>query len=335
MQTTTRNPDGTLVWRGTLGKSASLLSKLGFDGKREVSDDPKNSVIIVRNGNKLTGTLRINGELFKLRPLRSGGHAIARVDELKFPADHPAEYAFLPKIDMPALRQKAGAIGPSAAPTTYTIRVIVMATQSASNASGDIVGLTNLAIAESNTGYSNSGVYITLQNAGVYITSYVESGSFNTDLTRFRGTTDGFMDNIHTARNTQTADVAVLLINNSSSCGLASSIGSTASTAFAAVHYSCATGNYSFAHEIGHLQSARHDPANDPTTTPYAYGHGYQSPTSAWRTIMSYNCTSGCPRINYWSNPNLVLGGQAMGTTASSNNALVLNNTRATVAAYR
>ena len=206
---------------------------------------------------------------------------------------------------------------------------------SASTASGDIVGLVNLAITETNQSYANSGIYITAQNAGVYITNYVESGSFNTDLTRFRGTTDGFMDNIHTARNTQVADVAMLFINNSSSCGLASGIGSTASTAFAAVHFSCAAGNYSFGHEIGHLQSARHDPAADPTTTPYAYGHGYRSPTSLWRTVMAYDCTSGCPRIKYWSNPNLVLNGQAMGTTTTSNNALVLNNTRATIAAYR
>jgi hypothetical protein len=210
-----------------------------------------------------------------------------------------------------------------------------MATQSAVNASGDIVGLVNLAITETNQSYTNSAVYITLQNAGVYITNYVQSGSFSTDLSRFRGTTDGFMDNIHTARNTQAADVAMLIINNSSSCGLASGIGSTAATAFAVVHYGCATGYYSFGHEIGHLQSARHDPATDPSTTPYAYGHGYRSPTSLWRTVMAYDCPSGCPRIKYWSNPNLVLNGQAMGTAATSNNALVLNNTRAAIAAFR
>ena len=78
------------------------------------------------------------------------------------------------------------------------------------------------------------------------------------------------------SRATLAADVGVLLINNASACGLASGIGSTAATAFAAVYWDCATGYYSFAHEIGHLHAARHDPENDPTTTPYAYGHGYQ-----------------------------------------------------------
>jgi peptidyl-Asp metalloendopeptidase len=336
-QTFTRNPDGTTVWQGRLGADPGLLGALRARFVGDVVEDPNNEVTIVRNGDKLTGTLRIDGQVYALRPLRSGSHAIARIDQSKMPADHPGEYAMLPRIDMPkTLDAKAGQIGAAdVRATTYTIRIISMATQSASNASGDLVGLVNLAITETNQSYANSSIYITAQNAGVYITNYVESGSFSTDLTRFRGTTDGFMDNIHTARNTQAADVAMLFINNSSSCGIASGIGSTASAAFAVVHYGCATGYYSFGHEIGHLQSARHDPAADPTNTPYAYGHGYRSPTSLWRTVMAYDCSSGCPRIKYWSYPNLILNGQAMGTATSSNNALVLNNTRATIAAYR
>jgi len=330
-----RNPDGTSVWFGSLGQDPGLLGRLGATVGGEVAEDPRNSVVIVRNGDRLTGTLRVDGALYQLRPLKSGGHAIARIDESKMPADHPADYARLPDYRRLSAAAGVGDVGAAATPTTNTIRVISMATQSASTASGDIVGLVNLAISEANQSYANSRVYIRLENAGVYITNYVQSGSFSTDLSRFRGTTDGYMDNIHTARNTQSADVAMLFINNSSSCGLASGIGSTASTAFAVVHYGCATGYYSFGHEIGHLQSARHDPAADPSTSPYSYGHGYRSPTSAWRTVMAYNCSSGCPRINYWSNPNLIYGGQAMGTTTQSNNTLVLNNTRATIAAFR
>jgi peptidyl-Asp metalloendopeptidase len=336
MRYTKRNPDGTLVWYGNIGKDFGLLDTLRGKASGEIADDPNNSVMIVRNGDKLTGTIRKNGELYALRPLRSGGHVIARIDESKMPADHPAAYNFLPQIDMgKALR--AGKVTANAATlVNTTIRVMVVATQSAANASGDIVGLVNLAVAESNQGYANSGVNITMQLAGRYTTTYVESGSFSTDLSRFRGTTDGYMDSYHATRNTITADVAVLLINNASSCGLASGIGSTASTAFAVAHYGCATGYYSFAHEIGHLQSARHDPATDPTNTPYAYGHGYRSPTNAWRTIMAYACPTGsCPRINYWSNPSNTYLGQVMGTAAGNDNHRVLNNTAATIAAFR
>lgn len=335
----TQNPDGTLVWSGTLGTDFGILDSVKSALGGEIADDPNNSVIIVRNGDKLTGTLRKNGQLYALRPLRSGGHAIVHIDESKMPADHP-EVAYRQIFQQAArdarlqraMRPSAGA---PVAKANSVIRVLVAYTPSAANASGDITGLVNLAISETNQGYANSGVSITLQLASSSQVSYTESGSFSTDLSRFRGTSDGFMDSIHTTRNSTAADVGVLIINNSSSCGLASGIGSSASTAFAAVHYSCATGYYSFGHEIGHLQSARHDPAADPSTTPYAYGHGYRSPTSAWRTIMAYNCTSGCPRINYWSNPAKTYGGQAMGTTTRSDNTRVLNTTRGTIAAFR
>ena len=334
MRYSKRNPDGTLVWYGNLGKDFGLVESLRSKFSREIADDPNNSVMIVRNGDKLTGTIRAKGQLYSLRPLRSGGHAIVRVNEAKMPPDHPAAYGFLPRIDMSKeLRGKATANAVALANTT--IRVLVAYTPSAASASGDINGLINLAVSESNQGYTNSGVSITMQLAAAVSTTYTESGSFSTDLSRFRGTTDGYMDSIHTTRNSSAADVAVLLINNSSSCGLASGIGSTASTAFATAHYGCATGYYSFAHEIGHLQSARHDPATDGSTTPYSYGHGYRSPTNAWRTIMAYNCTTGCPRINYWSNPAKTYLGQAMGTTATSHNQRVLNNTAATIAAFR
>lgn len=341
LRSVTQNADGTVVWSGTLGRDFGPLARMksAFDG--EIADDPKNSVIIVRNGDKLTGTIRSNGELYSLRPLRSGGHALVRVDEAKMPADHPAvEYKRLfeqaTNARLRSLRDTdAVEAAPGIAKANAIIRVLVAYTPKAKSAVADMTGLINLAVAETNQGYSNSGVAITLQLASTVAVTYTESGSFSTDLSRFRGTTDGYMDSIHTTRNSTAADVGVLIINNSSSCGLASGIGSSASTAFAAVHYSCATGYYSFGHEIGHLQSARHDPATDPSTSPYAYGHGYRSPTSAWRTIMAYACSNNCARINYWSNPAKTYGGQAMGTTATSHNQRVLNNTAATVSAFR
>lgn len=330
-QYATRNPDGSVVWYGLLSQQTKLFPRLRNWGADEIADDPMNSVMIVRNGNKLTGTIRKDGQLYALRPLRSGGHALVRIDESRMPADHPGTYSLLPTIRMSTDKVASNATDKA----VTTIRVMVVMTQSAINATGDAGGLINLAVAETNQGYANSGVGISLQLAGAYSTSYKESGNFNTDLSRFRGTKDGQMDSFHSTRNSIAADVGVLIINNSSSCGLASGIGSSAATAFAAVHYSCATGYYSFGHEIGHLQSARHDPAADPTNAPYAYGHGYRYDAGGWRTIMAYNCPANCTRINYWSNPAKTYGGAAMGTTAKNHNQRALNNTKATIAAFR
>jgi hypothetical protein len=318
-----RTETGHTVWSGVIEDAGSLSIPFAPDA---AAFDPINTVTLVREGDMITGNVHYNGAWYKIRPLRSGGHAIVEVNMAAMPADHPAEYNRLPIVKMPVRQTKANTV----------IRVLVNYTSAAAAAAGSISSLITLAVAESNTGYTNSGVAITLQLAASGQVSYSESGSFSTDLSRYRGTSDGYMDSIHSTRNSSLADVGVLLINNASACGLASGIGSTASTAFAAVYWDCATGYYSFAHEIGHLQSARHDPANDPTTTPYAWGHGYQYTGSPkWRTIMAYDCSGGCPRLNYWSNPNNFYNNQPMGTTTKNHNARVLNDTRATVAAFR
>ncbi|WP_343653229.1 M12 family metallo-peptidase [Stenotrophomonas sp.] len=324
--------DGGSVWYGQIRSPSDRLQKAGAS----LQDDPANSVILVRSGNTLTGSIRKDGTLYRLRPL-GDRHVLVEVDESRMPADHPADYNQLPKISMPANDRVGIAQASSGSPAT--IRVLVVATNAAVAAyGGNMQSLVQLAVAESNQGYTNSNVGITLQLAGYETTSYTESGNFSTDLARFRSTSDGYMDSIHTSRNTTAADVGVLLINNSSYCGLASGIGSTASTAFAAVYWDCATGYYSFAHEIGHLQSARHDIATDPSTSPYAYGHGYRyepASGSRWRTIMAYACSAGCPRLNFWSNPNISYNGVPMGIASSADNQRVLVNTKATIAGFR
>ncbi|MBN8741655.1 MAG: hypothetical protein BGP24_17415 [Lysobacterales bacterium 69-70] len=319
--------DGSLVWQGSINETA-LKREMG---PNEIAEDALNSVILVRNGDKVTGNVRVAGQLFKIRPLHDARHVVVEVDENAMPLDHPpADYRRLFEQATPL------PTGSKAVAANTVIRVLVNYTQKVASVSGDINGLINLAVAESNQGYANSGVQITMELAAKSQVTYTETGNFDTDLARYRGTADGYMDAIHTQRNSVTADVAVLIVNNTAYCGLASAIGASASTAFAEVYWDCATGYYSFAHEIGHLQSARHDPANDPTNTPYAYGHGFQSTAGGWRTIMAYACSSvTCTRINYWSNPNKTYGGRAMGTTNRNDNARVLNNTRATVGAFR
>lgn len=314
-----------------------MVAKSGSDIRhlsrgRLMSDDS----ILVNNNGKVTGSIRHNGKLFSLRPTEAGLHALIEIDESKMPVDHPEnEYAAL--FDQ-AIQYQTNAF--SAADMNATantvIKLLVNYTQGAKSAVGDIDGLIDLAVAETNQGYLNSGINITIQVAHRAQTTYTESSNISTDRDRYAATSDGYMDEIHTQRDNYGADVGVLILNNSGACGVAKAIGATASTAFAVVHHSCATGYYSFAHEIGHLQGARHDPAADPSTSPYAYGHGYRAPNNAWRTVMAYNCSPSCTRINYWSSPNKTYGdGQVMGTVSQSDNARVLNLTAPTVAAFR
>ena len=342
-QRSERTASGSDVWFGRVQHG----HQSGYT-PRETTADPLNDVVLVRRGNQITGSVRVDGQLYRVRPLPSGATAVIEIDENRMPADHPEsayraifEAAARDKIDMSAkgkpCRTNCGGGGTPIDPgPTQTIRVMVVATNDAIAAyGGDMQALVELAVAESNQGYVNSNIGINMVLANYSTTTYGTVG-MSTDLSRFRGTSDGYMDTIHATRDANAADVGMLVANDASACGLASGIGSTASTAFATAYWDCITGYYSFAHEIGHLQSARHDPANDPTNTPYAYGHGYQAPGNVWRTIMAYNCTgAGCPRINYWSNPAVLYGGVPMGTYATSHNQRVLVETKATVAGFR
>ena len=321
-----RNDDGTLVWEGTLAPKRADGARQSPD---EVVNDPMNAVTLVRDGNYVTGNIRVSGQLYAVRPLFDGRHAIVEVDESKMPADHD-ENAYRRMFE-----ESVKSIAPSKAVAANTVvRALVNYTSAANNATPSMANLINLAVSETNQGYANSAVTITLQLAGTGLVSYTETGNFSTELSRYRGTSDGYMDSIHTTRNNVAADVAVLIVNGSAACGIGY-LNSSASTAFSVVARTCATGYYSFAHEIGHNFGANHDPANASGST-YAYGHGYQRPTNVFLTIMAYACSgASCTRINYWSNPNKTYNGVAMGTAATHNNARVLNQRAATVAAFR
>ncbi len=112
--------------------------------------------------------------------------------------------------------------------------------------------------------------------------------------------------------------------------------------AFCVVRRDCATGYYSFAHEMGHNMGSHHDHANASGSAVYPYSYGYQAPSKAFRTVMAYNCSGGsCPRVNYWSTPLLrwvstgeLMGVAGTGSTAADNH-LSLNNTAYTVANFR
>ena len=273
---------GSLVWAGHVLETAKARSM----SVRETRTDAANSGILVRRGNGITGNVRVDGQLYRIRPLPDGSHAVIEVNESQMPPDHPAGYNDndLPqfRMDRAALSGAGGvtamAIDPGA---TATIRVQVVATNQAVTAyGGDMQALVELAVAETNQGYVNSNVGINMQLVELHHRCLHIGGGWS----RHRpGALPQHQRRHHgrypiPSRDSTAADVNVLVINDGSNCGLASAIGSTAATAFATVHWDCATGYYSFGHEIGHLLSARHDPAADPSTSPYAYGHGYRAP---------------------------------------------------------
>lgn len=220
------------------------------------------------------------------------------------------------------------------------IRVLVLYTQNAmsSPSVSNIKNTILTAVEFTNLSFSNSQINCQIELVYAGLTNYTESG-FSTDLLRFRISGDGYMDEVHSLRDKYSADVCVLLNNDTTNCGLAPGIGVTEDKAFCVVstNSTCATTNYSFGHEIGHLLGCNHDPLNESPNNLFTYGHGYVNPTKTWRTIMAYKPENieYCPRLLSWSNPNVTHDGEPMGTIATHNNARVWNERSNIVMAFR
>lgn len=145
-----RNPDGTQVWYGRLVEPGRERERPQRTGAAALADRPEASAMLVRDGEQIVGTVRTAGRLYRIRPLNDGSHAIVHVDESRMPATHPTglhlppSQPFEPTAAAPDTSEKA--------PTV--IRVMAVFTQSAANASGNPAALVNLAIAETNQGYT-------------------------------------------------------------------------------------------------------------------------------------------------------------------------------------
>ena len=328
---------GNFTWNGRVR---------GYDGGQ--------AILTVVNG-QIAGTITMSDPAarttatYQIQSGADGAHSLRQLNPSGFPSDHPAGSE---SLHAPAhtkslslgtsgrdVALKAGTASPDAG-TTIDV-MVVYSKQTAAAAGTAIDAQIQQAIDSANTAYANSGIATRLNLVHVEAVSYDESGDFNTDLDRLTSGSDGYMDNVATLRNTHAADLVSLFIENGQYCGLAW-IGPSASYGFSVINRGCASGNLTFAHELGHNFGALHDPYVDPSNSPYAYGHGYAVPSAGWRTVMAYTnvCSAAgfsCTRIPYFSNPNLTYGSpaQPLGSASTSDNARVHNQNAYTVANFR
>ena len=204
----------------------------------------------------------------------------------------------------------------------------------------------NTAVTMTNTAFELSEINAEIRLVHAYRSDYVEAETdqFINGLNALRTDGDGVMDDVHATRDTYGADIVVMIMEDSRSCGRAG-IATGVDRAFAVVRQSCMTTNYSFGHEIAHLLGAHHDRGTlgRCDTHQTAYNYGYRDPNAQFRTITAYSCKANqcdnnpgttCGRVGRFSNPNLTYGGSPTGT-ALSNNARVLNENAAAFAAYK
>jgi peptidyl-Asp metalloendopeptidase len=339
------NQDGMPVWHGGLpDKRAARVLHLPNE---EVPVDPFNTVTLVRHNGNVTGLVRVHGDIYEVVPAEGGEHVIIKVDPQKLPPESKNDVV---PVSMPE-KEAVGRLS-NVHSTHSTIRVMVALTNDVKNTLEDAPGLVALAFALANEGNVNSHAPITFENAGILYPNYNESGGGSNNQSAFYAMLYNILGqkyddqpeapeltaSVHAFRDEHRADLVTMLVKNKAICGLAFP-NSTKATAFSVTNYGCATDQLSFAHEMGHNLGAYHDRYADTSTRVPPYSHGYVqlSQTPRWRTILAYSgiCPGdNCPKINYWSNPQLTWNGLHMGTAEFEDVVRLINERREIVEGF-
>lgn len=307
-------------------------------------------VTLVIRGTAVAGTIRKGRTIYEIRPGSDGTHDMTEIDSDALPSDHHPVSVSLDDLSSgdPAAGTPVPGAPPAAANDSGTvIDVMVVYTTAAKQANGGqsgIEALIALGISLANNAFANSQVATQFQLVHTAEIAYTESGNYNTDLSRLRGTTDGFLDEVHSLRDAHKADLVALIADNiGDACGVAyvmSSVGAGfAAWAFSVVEDACVS-SYTLAHELGHNMGSMHDRAEGGAGAyPYSFGH---KEAGKFRTIMAYPCTPSCPRINYFSNPSVRYQGtwqtgvdDTLNPANSADNARAFTNVLNLVANFR
>ncbi|HBF89411.1 MAG TPA: hypothetical protein DDX39_12285 [Bacteroidales bacterium] len=233
-----------------------------------------------------------------------------------------------------------------------TIDLLIVYTPAASSWATTNEGGINNTIAslmeKSQLGLDNSNTGITLNLVYSAQVEYTEVDA-STDLSRIQSTSDGYIDVVHTWRDTYAADVVVFLTLENNTGGLGYLLNNTNGSpayGFSITRVQQASWTFTTIHEVGHNMGAHHH--INQTTQP---GPGLYSFSAGWRwtgsddgkycDIMTYE--SGTyfadgidhDRVAYFSDPNISYLGQPTGNSTTGNNAQTLRETKGVVSNYR
>jgi hypothetical protein len=303
------------------------------------------AVLTVARG-VLTGTVFADHRTFEIAIEPDGQYSVAELDPAAFPTDDP----FYEGPQFEVLADPGSFVGEelAAAPTVESLEsgtpvqidVMIVWTPKAEAAAGGRAAMDSLAmnsVANANLVYSNSLVNAQLRLVYSGPVNFVET-DISSDLSALQSSGDTKIDEVHALRTQHGADVVTLLgggYRNAGYCGIGylmtSPSTSFATYAFNVVDHTCAGGNMTYAHEVGHNQGLHHDPANAGSTPSYPYAYGYQDPSGYFRTVMSYG---GATRIAYLSSPDVLYNTRPTGVSGQDN-ARALNANVATVAAFK
>jgi hypothetical protein len=328
--------DGEIVWYGQVENKQRRRET----SATEMPVDALNSATLVRRGDRVAGTVQVNGDMYEIQSPQAGETIVTKIDTNQLPKDDGPDYREAPAGTEAQPERTAGALS-----SHSTISVMFAISEEARAKIGDSVAqqlFVDTGLANINQANVNSHVDITFEDAGIMeVTDYPERATFDDMLDDLTDVTHVQLGKpVAAFRSAHHADLGVMVVENSTLCGLAWRTRSpSAKYGLSVVAQHCFLGSYTVGHEMGHNFGASHDlqqyggtPKNSPE-----WGHGIQHPAgpTPWRDIMAYECKPiKCPKILAWSNPDITYLGDPTGSVDYENVARVLNDNRVTIANF-
>ncbi len=310
-------------------------SKNNFTWFGHIKNQPHSSVYFSVVGGHISGAIHTERETFEVMPLGNNKLRMARLNTQAF-ADCEAEV----EPDLSQFERHSVGNLISGGGTVF-LDVMVLYTPQARDAAGGVTSIeatAQAAVDAMNNSFLNSNVDAEARISYTGLANYNDTGDSSADLTWVSSNAS-----VAALRTAYGADMVSLLVDSMGGCGRGYVMRSTgpgfAGAAFQVTRRSCAVGNLSFAHEFGHNMGLEHNPEDSSATpatasNPWSFGHYHNS---SYRTVMSYGnqCTNGCSRRQYFSNPDVQYLGLDTGVVGTRDNARTLRQTASIVADFR
>jgi hypothetical protein len=223
----------------------------------------------------------------------------------------------------------------------------------ANNSGGGIQNVIAQSMANALLVLNNSQTIMTVALVHSALVTYTESGNSGTDLQRFTNTNDGYMDEIHTWRNSYAADLCAIfsLANDTGGVGwLLTSPNGSPSIGFSLTRVQQAGWSYTHIHEMGHNMGLHHHKQQNfqagPGLFSYSAGWRWQAASSWYNSVMAYSAGQyydppapgagiNSTEVPYFSNPSVTHLGVPTGHSTNGDNARTLREIKHVIAAYR
>ena len=303
---------------------ASTVQPNGYVYKNAAGDEA--IITFNRVTGNMFGSFKTNeGRSYGIEKCASG-HTWKEYDVLSFKADSAIKI-HLPKSASNREFESLQAIAEADNATAASYSVMFYYTPEFAAITSDIQGYIDQVLAETNQGYANSEVPLTVTHFCTEAATINDIQDTSDLITAFKN----MKESVDELRNT--ADATALLVEDFNSCGVAYMNTISYGYTISVCQKSCALGYYSFGHEIGHNMGLTHNP-EVASNSYYAYGTGHLiqqgTASTGYRTILGYRASGHSQRVNYYSNPDLTYSptGTALGVEGVSNNAAVLLQNR-------